>query len=202
MAALRLGWKYPTYAAHEAGSRNLTPSVAKKYARAFDVHAEFLLFGSRPPDWYTLKSDTMEELSVPSRYMRMFRGDSATEIKKYKEKPITGLRQYVVADTGNLPQLVYALSVETDEMAPRAPAAGDVPVEIGDILIVDADPEKVKAGSIAVVTVRGDDRVYIRKAKMKSAGKMEFVALNGDHPTIDSKDVILLNAAILHIRNV
>lgn len=47
-AALAFGWKPPTYLAHENGSRGLRPDVARRYARAFGVNPEWLLFGRGP----------------------------------------------------------------------------------------------------------------------------------------------------------
>lgn len=44
-AAVAFGWKAPTYLAHENGSRGLRPDVARRYARAFGVDPEWLLFG-------------------------------------------------------------------------------------------------------------------------------------------------------------
>lgn len=39
------GWNYATYAGHENGSRGLTPDTAMRYAEAFDVSVEVLLYG-------------------------------------------------------------------------------------------------------------------------------------------------------------
>ncbi len=44
-AASRFGWKGPTYLGHENGSRGVTASAAKAYARAFRVSPEWLMFG-------------------------------------------------------------------------------------------------------------------------------------------------------------
>lgn len=45
-AAERFGWKYPTYAGHENGSRGLTVEAARDYSRAFRTTPEWLLFGT------------------------------------------------------------------------------------------------------------------------------------------------------------
>jgi hypothetical protein len=44
-AARRFHWKPDTYKKHEAGSRNLTPTVAERYARAFRCTPAWLLYG-------------------------------------------------------------------------------------------------------------------------------------------------------------
>jgi hypothetical protein len=53
-AARAFGWDPVTYRAHERGvekgGRGLRPDVAARYAKAFRVPAEWLLFGKRPPN--------------------------------------------------------------------------------------------------------------------------------------------------------
>jgi hypothetical protein len=102
MAALRLGWKYPTYAAHESGWRMYPPGVAKKYARAFNVTEEWLLFGKSPPTWIGPGSDPeLSEVETPLRYMALFQGEDADQI----QRQLTGgadRRDFCIADLDNL----------------------------------------------------------------------------------------------------
>lgn len=44
-AARRFGWTTSTYAGHENGSRGMKMDAAEKYARAFHVSPEWLMFG-------------------------------------------------------------------------------------------------------------------------------------------------------------
>lgn len=44
-AARAYGWKDSTYISHENGTRGLKPAVAARYAKAFKVPAEWLLYG-------------------------------------------------------------------------------------------------------------------------------------------------------------
>lgn len=44
-AAKAFGWNPVTYLSHENGTRGLRPSIAERYARAFRVPAEWLLYG-------------------------------------------------------------------------------------------------------------------------------------------------------------
>jgi SOS-response transcriptional repressor LexA len=46
-AARAFGWGQSTYISHENGARGLKPAVAEKYARAFKVTPEWLLYGNR-----------------------------------------------------------------------------------------------------------------------------------------------------------
>ncbi len=46
-AARAFGWGQSTYISHENGTRGLKPPVAEKYAKAFRVTPEWLLYGSK-----------------------------------------------------------------------------------------------------------------------------------------------------------
>lgn len=49
-AARAFGWNETTYRAHESGGRGIRPNEAKKYARAYHMSAETLVFnGTRSP---------------------------------------------------------------------------------------------------------------------------------------------------------
>lgn len=48
--AERVAIPYPTYAGHENGSRAYEPDDASRYARAFNVRREWLLFGDLGPE--------------------------------------------------------------------------------------------------------------------------------------------------------
>jgi len=55
-AVARFGWKYPTYGAHENGTRGMKPDAITRYARAFRVDESWIQFGrgsgpdsSKPP---------------------------------------------------------------------------------------------------------------------------------------------------------
>jgi DNA-binding XRE family transcriptional regulator len=46
-AARAFGWGQSTYISHENGTRGLKPTIAEKYARAFRVTPEWLLYGNK-----------------------------------------------------------------------------------------------------------------------------------------------------------
>lgn len=48
-AARAFGWPETTYFSHENGARGLRPTVAEKYAKAYRVPAEWLLYGKGKP---------------------------------------------------------------------------------------------------------------------------------------------------------
>lgn len=45
-AAMNFGWGISTYTSHENGQRGLRPDAARRYARAFKVKPEWLLYGA------------------------------------------------------------------------------------------------------------------------------------------------------------
>ena len=48
-AARKLRMQYPTHAAHENGSRGIKPHEVERYAKAFKVDREWLLWGTGNP---------------------------------------------------------------------------------------------------------------------------------------------------------
>jgi hypothetical protein len=195
MAALRMGWKYPTYAAHESGWRAFPPKVAQKYARAFDVHPDFLLFGTRPPDWYH-SPPQLAEVSVPVRYMAMFDVQSADDIEKALAVG-ADRRDYCMADLGDLPASCYAFRVQTDEMQ----GVGENPIMVGDILIMARDESRPTPGSIVLLSVRRQTAPSVRRVKSAPGGRLKFVALNQDYDLLEDSDGKVIGRAVLHVHS-
>lgn len=54
------GWKYPTVAAHENGTRPLTRDFAEKYAKKYGVTAGWLLYG---------EASKIDELPEPVQHL-------------------------------------------------------------------------------------------------------------------------------------
>jgi hypothetical protein len=193
MAALRLGWKYPTYAAHESGLRVFPPKVASKYARAFDVHADFLLFGTRPPDWYDLPAgQQMTEANIPIRYMTLFSDESADEIERMNNSEVVR-RDYCLRDDPGLPLHCFAMEVVSDEMGDLIPQKS--------ILIVERGPTKIPPGSIVVLAVKRQVPPSIRKVKSMPGGRVRYVAANEDYEALEDNDARVIGRALLHVRH-
>lgn len=190
MAALRLGWKYPTYAAHESGLRVFPPKVASKYAKAFDVHPDFLLFGSRPPEWYDLPEGQMTEVNIPIRYMTLFSDESADEIERMSDAT---RRDYCLRDSPDLPLNCFAIEVVSDEMDSIIPQKS--------ILIVDRDPKEVSPGSIVILAVKRQVPPSIRKVKSVPGGRVRYVATNEDYEALEDNDARVIGRAVLHVRH-
>lgn len=206
MASMRMGWKYPTYAAHESGGRNLTAAAAARYARAFDVHAEFLMFGSRKPDWYSEIAEPMDNISVPAKFMRMFKGEPTREIERFLAQQMDNSRQYVIADSGHALPGAFAMTVTSTEMCSSTPVPGEVPIHPGDVVIINrftGDP--IIPGSIMLVAVAGpltDDRPSLRRVRSLGGGKFEYIATNQDYAPLPDYAVRPIGRVCIHIRHI
>lgn len=192
MAALRLGWKYPTYAAHESGLRTFPPKVASKYARAFNVHPDFLTYGTRPPEWWDNQGTELKEATAPVRYMALFNGQPANEIERMADMDVTR-RDYCIADVGDLPAGVYAFRVGNDELRDVAPR--------GTILVIDKNPS-IGPGAIVILSVKRQVQPSIRKVKLLPGGRVRYVSSSEDYEDLEENDAKIIGRAILAIRSI
>jgi SOS-response transcriptional repressor LexA len=133
------------------------------------------------------------------RPLRLFSGETAAEIERFQADTDVAGRQFPIAEDARLPAGAYALVVESEEMNPRVPVAGECSLAPGDVVIVDPG-SAVRPGQIAVLKVAGDDRPALRKARLKTAGRIEFVALSADFGPLDGEQVAVLGTVIAHIR--
>lgn len=62
-AAERLAVRPPTYYGHENGSRGIKPAEAERYAKAFKVRAEWILYGTLGPERLTTDDDPQQPLA-------------------------------------------------------------------------------------------------------------------------------------------
>jgi hypothetical protein len=192
---MRLGWTYPTYAAHESGWRIFPPKVAQKYARAFNVSAEFLLFGKSPPDWYGSAGESLIEISAPVRYMTMFDGQTAEEIEKHLQGGLER-RDFCISDLAHLPTGCFALRVCSSEMA----GDGDGAVNPGEILVLQKADEPPPPGSIVLLKVRRQVAPSLRRVKSVSGGRVRYAALSQDYEPLEEADATVMGRGVLHLR--
>ena len=61
--AERLALPYPTYAAHENGSRGILPEEAARYAKAFKTRPEWILYGEIGPEPLTGSGEPQRPLA-------------------------------------------------------------------------------------------------------------------------------------------
>lgn len=73
-AAERFGWPVVTYLSHENTTRGIRPAVAKKYAKAFNVSASWLITGEGPMAGPGIDAELMElPPDVSDRLIRAMR---------------------------------------------------------------------------------------------------------------------------------
>lgn len=190
-AALNMGWAYPTYASHENGLRDFPQKVAERYAHAFRVSPEFLMFGSNPPDWANhLKAQPMVEMHAPTRLLRLFTDEEAEMLRSWLQHQQSGGPQYMITDPGNISPRSFALAVNADEMRAKPPAAGEREILPGDIAIIDTQRQQVRPGDVVALLVKGDPYVHLRKVVMHGIGRLSYLALNRDHGEFDTGGVV------------
>src|SRR5690606_16733327 len=111
-AALMMGWTYPTYASHENGLRDFPQKVAERYARAFRVSPEWIMFGTNPPEWASRLDPEPETIKAPpTRALRLFTDTEADTLRGWLESPSLGGTQFFISDPGNLSAKSIALRI-------------------------------------------------------------------------------------------
>lgn len=189
-AALTMGWTYPTYASHESGLRDFPQKVAERYARAFRVSPEFIMFGTNPPDRASdINEPEMGEVRAPTRSLRLFSDTEADGLREWLEKPTAG-KQFVITDPGNLSIRSIALTISTSEMRAKPAIAGEREILPGDTVIIDAERRHVRPGDTIALLVDNDPDVHLRKVTMRPGGQIVYVALNCDYGELQSATVI------------
>jgi SOS-response transcriptional repressor LexA len=192
-AALRLGWTYPTYAAHESGWRTYPVKVAKKYAKVFGVSEEWLLFGKQPPSWYTAKEDDLIEVAAPVRYMPFFSTEDYSTIEDILHAEIER-RDFCISDLGTLPPHCFAVRVHNDEMA------GDPSgIKPGDILVFQMTDEEGDPGSIVILSVKRHTKPAIRRVR-SGGGGVKYVTANENYEPLTAGEGRVFGRAVLHVR--
>lgn len=190
-AALSMGWTYPTYASHENGLRDFPQKVAERYARAFSVSPEFIMFGTSPPEWAKeFGRPEMVELKAPTRSLRLFSDADGALLREWLEKPIPGGPQFYITDPGNLSAQSLALSVNLDEMRAKPAIAGEREIWPGDTVLVDTEKRKVRPGDTVAILVDSDDDIHLRKVVMRDGSRMVYKALNHDYGELATGDVV------------
>lgn len=189
-AALAMGWTYPTYASHENGLRDFPQRVAERYAVAFRVSPEYLMFGTNPPDWASGDGEAEQiEVRAPTRSLRLFGDTEANALREWLEKPTPG-QQFFITDPGNLSPRSIALSVSSAEMRAKPAVGGEREILPGDTAIIDTDRRHVRPGDTVALLIDSDPDIHLRKVVMRSGGKLVYMALNSDYGEFDTGEVV------------
>ena len=140
------------------------------------------MFGAHPPDWATgipTEPETVEVLA-PTRSLRLFADTEAGALREWLKQPTSGGKQFFITDPGNLSAQSIALRITSAEMRAKPPVAGEREILPGDTAIIDTEQPHVRPGDTVALLVESDPDIHLRKAMMRGAGKMVFMALNSD----------------------
>lgn len=191
-AAQAMGWVYATYASHESGLRDFPQKVAEKYARAFRVAPEFLMFGTNPPEWAQVNVVRLATNPTPAttRVLPLFVDTQADALRAWLEGSSEGVKQFVITDPGNMSARCIALSITSAAMRDKPPVAGEREILPGDTAIVDTEIVHFHPGDTVVLLLPSDSNIHLRKVIMQAGGKMVYAALNRDYGEFLEAEVV------------
>lgn len=176
-AAAAFGWKYPTYAGHENGSRGARADAIQRYARAFGVDPSWLQFGTgRGPENRRQKSARRQDhLSEPAA--EPFVGRSSRE-------------------TSDLERLALSLAPNTNAPALYVSSTTflDLGIFVADILLLDLKPAEID-GKIVLLNVTDADGTDATTAFARSTGGVLSYSVAEPRPL--PKPTLGQNSAVL-----
>jgi len=178
-AANALGMKYPTYVAHENGSRGITRRSAERYAKFFGIPLDYFLTGRHNvAGEASVVSFTGEAMPVRG-FVRASSWQESYAPESVKSLPIS-------ADARYPGRRQFALQIQGDSINRRA--------QDGEYAIcVEFDGEKVKDGDVVVVERRraGLFEATIKVVRINARGEPELWpdSTNPDH----SKPIALID---------
>ena len=163
-AARAYGWKESTYISHENGIRGLKPAVAKRYAKAFKVTPEWLLYGD------TRRADAPDQAKV----VRVI-GYVGAGAQAYFDDP-GDLTDEVPAPDGATEETV-AVEVRGESLGPLFDRW---------LVFYDDVHRPVTADQINRLCVVGlrDGRIMVKKIKRSAARRGLYHLLSNEGPPI------------------
>lgn len=135
-AAERFGWKYPTYAGHENGSRGLRADALRSYAKAFKVDPAWLLTGIGTPP----VAGTPFQSSHNREPVAGFGESEAAPFRVRPESQLSRLLESARPPSG--PAMTYEAQRDYAHLG----------ILKGDLLVLGA-PETAAPGGVCVVTL-------------------------------------------------
>jgi hypothetical protein len=163
-AARAYGWTESTYISHENGTRGLRASVAKRYAKAFKVTAEWLLYGDTKPAGKAVKSETVRVV-----------GYVGAGAQAYFDDP-GDLTDEVPAPEGSTDETV-AVEVRGDSLGPLF----DRWLVFYDDVHRPVTPDQINR--LCVVGLR-DGRILVKQIKRSAGRKGLYHLISNEGPPI------------------
>ncbi len=171
----RFGWSYPTYAGHENGSRGFKIDTAQRYAKAYRVPVQYLMFGT-----------TKEQLeaTLEGAFSSRPKPDFAIHRDGFGEGDVAFVRPEQNPEQINKFQKVAEVLAPDVKSVSFYVSAKNTPsymLQIDDVLVCDVNPD-VKPG---------DDIIFTRIDPETGAGKTHiatflppYLSVAGDKPTM------------------
>ena len=186
-AASTKGWAYSTYAGHENGSRQILPDAANKYARAFGVSANHILFGADSDSALSESSDTdrTDDIHVPVYDVQASAGFGALVDYEEQTHSLAFPPDYLRKLTSGSPKDLVIISVKGDSMLPT--------LLDDDIVLVDTS--KKHMGYEGMFVIRHNDTLLVKRASITlKKGYVLLISDNKSYPEqearLDELDVV------------
>ncbi|MBI6628347.1 LexA family transcriptional regulator [Pontibaca salina] len=153
-AAGAFGWPYPTYAAHENGSRGFRAETAQRYAKAFRVTAHWLLYGDENIDRVEDGEPAPSNAALVPVYDVAASAGNGTVVEY--EAEIYSLAfppDYLKKLTSSSPTNLAIISVKGDSMDPT----------LVDDDVVLLDTSKTNLSFDGLFVIRFDDALHVKR---------------------------------------
>lgn len=167
-AARRFGWSPSTYTSHENDTRGLKAEVAARYARAFRVSPEWLLFG-RGED-ATPEPRVVDADLVPVYNVQASAGGGVVVDDEYVLDRLAFPPGYLRHITKTNPAKLAIIGVKGDSMLPT--------LKDDDVVMVDTSKRDLSWGGIFVIKVDGDGLLVKRVSMGSRRGYFKIVSDN------------------------
>jgi phage repressor protein C with HTH and peptisase S24 domain len=164
------GWSYSTYAGHENGSRGFNAATAAKYAAAFRVSPEWLLFGDGKLERVENNEPSPADGSslVPVYDVAASAGDGALVDYEGVAYSLAFPQDYLKRITSSSPKHLTIISVKGDSMEPT----------LSDDDIVMLDMSKTSLGYEGLFVIRIYDVLHVKRLSHSRPGYVLVISDN------------------------
>lgn len=200
-AARAFGWNVNTYRSHENGNRELSKSAALKYAKAYQVSVEWLLFGKGHINELTHQKQTkspiklLEEIEKNTIKIPRIQPDRLyiDLINIIDNKPLENVEYVTGFANDQFDNQLFETKIEDNSLE-------EVPVQSGysirkNTSLVFGEAKDIVPGDIVVALLKDQQKAIIRRFRIieehqDNETTVELYPPNQDYPTIRIKDKI------------
>lgn len=172
-AAEFLGERAPTYSGHENGSRGIPPEKARKYARAFRVTPEWILFGRGGPSAST-GSDAAPPIEqtalVPVYDVQASAGFGSIVDGEEHVASLAFPPDYLRRLTRANPRDLKIITVKGDSMVPT--------LSDDDVVMLDVSKRDLSYDGLFVIRDNGDGLLVKRVGRATRNGHITLISDN------------------------